>query len=507
MPYSTEHLKALITYFGISQQELAEALDINASQISRWTSGKRRLTASNVHMPRIVAYFLSLATKLSDIDWLKEQLEVAGLPADTSSVASIRQSLTIWLSSDGEALRRNLGAVSPMSCHRKPKPKPLYALTDSTVRLGALELSLALRLLLPELKPKDSVNIFLSSDVIATILDESVVELLLALAEKNDLQIQMVVCVSGNTRAMSRLIGAYIGALVSGHVQLSVVHGMTQTVTHQMHLIVPGRCTVLVTETPTGSAPLVAVVVENEDFVREAQRSFDKAARYAQPILNIYGDDYSRNILEIIYMEFCTPGALDVVKDSINPMYMTVEGYNQFLKTRNHSAEEYAWRSAEYMRFKTGLDETLKGGAEFREILSLRRLHNIAETGICRMSGLYFMQGGYVNLDAEGCVNILNGYIRYLETVPNFHLMIVDDFEGINENNCWQLKQNHHLAVNCWNGPEPVMIYSDQLILLREFQTHFNDLWEREKQAVCSRANVISILREVAEKLDKGDGI
>ncbi len=67
-------------------------------------------------------------------------------------------------------------------------------------------------------------------------------------------------------------------------------------------------------------------------------------------MLNIYGDDFSRNILEIIYQEFCTPGALDVVKDNVNPMYLTEEAYNRVLRTRGHSEAEYAWRSVEFTR-------------------------------------------------------------------------------------------------------------------------------------------------------------
>lgn len=501
MPSSAENLKSIITYFGISQQELADALGVNASQISRWISGQRRLIASNVHMSRITEYFLSFATKMADIDWLKAQFEAAGLPTDTTSVFDTRQNLTIWLSSDGEALRRSLGNTLSALWPKKNKPKALRSSGDSAVKLSALELSLALQPILSGLDPKSCIDIFLSSDEITTITDEDISGLLLRLTEKNELLIRLVVCVSRDTRAMSRLIATYIGALVSGHVQLSVVHGMTQTITHQMHLIVPGRCTVLVTEAPGASASSVGVIVDDESFVRETKISFDQTVRYAHPILSIYGDDYSRNILEIIYGEFCMPGALDVVKDSINPMYMTSEGYNRFLKTRGHSEEEYAWRSAEYMRFKNGLDETLKDGAVFREIISLSRLNDIAKTGFCRMSGLYFMQGGYVSLTAQGCADILNGYIRYLETVPNFHLLIVDKFNEIHESNCWQLKQNHHLAVNCWSGPEPTMIYSDQLMLIREFQNHFDALWANGISNIGNRTNVISILQEVVRRL------
>ncbi|HCG36551.1 MAG TPA: hypothetical protein DER23_09450, partial [Clostridiales bacterium] len=56
-------------------------------------------------------------------------------------------------------------------------------------------------------------------------------------------------CVSGDTQALSEILDAYIEPIVSGHVQLLVVHGLTQTVTNQLHMIFPDGNAVLVTET------------------------------------------------------------------------------------------------------------------------------------------------------------------------------------------------------------------------------------------------------------------
>ena len=52
-------------------------------------------------------------------------------------------------------------------------------------------------------------------------------------------------------------------------------------------------------------------------------------------------------------------------------------------------------------------------------------------------------------------------------------------------------------------GKEPVMVYSDQLMLLREFQTRYDALWERGAGAIGSRVNVISILKDVAGRMEK----
>ena len=73
--------------------------------------------------------------------------------------------------------------------------------------------------------------------------------------------------------------------------------------------------------------------------------------------------------------------------------------------------------------------------SRFREVLSLAKLREIAATGRCRMPSMYFMDTGVWEMNAEDCVNILDGYIDYLERVPNFHVILLDD-ETLFMNRC-----------------------------------------------------------------------
>lgn len=500
-----KNLKSVMDYFGITNNELAKAIAVDPSLVSRWLNGQRKLKASSISMDALAEYILARSKRVHDIEWLKTQFEEDGLLSDISTVYRIKQNLIMWLASDGEALRRNLGSfpsasVTKEGIRKKTRTPPIQA-SDSPAKIGYLDIALGLEPLLSELTEGGTLDIFLSNDEIATPVNEDISRLLLHITAMSKLRIRLLVCVSENATAMSRLIDTYMQPIVSGHIRLSVVHGMTQNVTNQMHLVIPERCAVLIIETPKTSAPPVAAIIYDKEFVNEMQKSFEKAIRYSQPVLNIYSDDFSRNILEIIYTEFATPGNLDVVKDSINPMYMTPKAYDSFLRAQGHRNEEFEWRSAEFVRFKSGMDETLKGGSVFREILSLARLNQIAQDGFCRMPGLYFMNKGFVNLDAEGCTAILNGYMHYLNTVPNFHLLILDDISALHVDNCWQLKQNHHVAINHWRGDEPVMIHSDQLMLIREFQVHFESLWVQGNGCIGSRSGVIAALQDVVKRL------
>lgn len=508
MPEHNCNLKSVLEHLGLTNLAAARAMGIDPSSVSRILSGQRRLPAASPQMEALADHILSQSRRVADMDWLKEQFQAAGLPTDISTVYRFKQNLVMWLSTDGKKLRRNLGASLPDDVaggapRVAEQAIPEAPSADNDLKTGNVDIVFALRAALAVMNKGETVRIFLSSDRLTTVTNEDVSGLVCRMISERGLYVSMVVCVSGDTHAMSRLLAGYMGPLISGHLRLSVVRGMTQAVTNSMHVLIQNGYAMLVTETPGGAAPPIATVIRNGDFVQEMEDSFSAIARYAQPVLNVYSDNFSRNILEILYLEFCTPGALDIVKDSINPLYMTTEAYDRFLRTRGHSNEEYAWRSSEFVRFKCGMDAVLKAGSPFREIVSLSRLNDIALRGRCRMAGLYFMELGYIDLDAEGCSDILNGYIDYLKREPNFNLLIFDDLSILHQSNCWHLKQNQSLGINDWQGREPVMIHSDQLILLREFQAHFEKLWEEGRKAVGNRANVISMLQDVVGRLNQ----
>ncbi len=497
------NLKSVLDHFIISNNELAKALSVDPSLVCRWIKGERKLKAASPAMVALAEFVLQRSRRILDIEWLKAQFEKDGLPTDISSVYRVKQNLIIWLASDGDSLRHCMGSLpdneKAWNVYRAAAAEA-SSVPARQANFGNMNITIALESVLGDTPAGAELNIFLSSDEINTIAEEGFSQLLLRSINKSGISVRLVICVSGNTKAMSRLIGVYMQPLVSGHFNMSIVHGMTQTVANQMYLMMPGRYAMMITEAQ-GNAQPVAVIVEEETFLYELQESFERAARYAQPVLHVYGNAFSRNILEILYIEYATPGNLDVVKDSLNPMFMEPGAYDRALKALGNEGSEFDWRSAEFMRFQKGMDAALSGGAVFREILSLERLNQVARDGFCRMPGLYFMGSGFVNLDATGCAAILKGYIHYLETVPAFNVLILDDLSILNVGSCWHIKQNASVAVNCWSGEEPLMIHTDQILLVGEFQSRFNDLWEQGKGFIGSRAGVTAILQDVLTQL------
>lgn len=52
----TENLKAVIEYFRVNKNEMARALGVDPSLVSRWLSGERRLRAASPQMDALAEY-------------------------------------------------------------------------------------------------------------------------------------------------------------------------------------------------------------------------------------------------------------------------------------------------------------------------------------------------------------------------------------------------------------------------------------------------------------------
>lgn len=211
MTKPTENLKSVMNYFGITNSELAKALAVDPSLVSRWLNGQRRLGASSISMNALAEYILSLSRFVEDIEWLKAQFERDGLPTDLSTVYHLKQNLIWWLASDGEALQRNLGRMSSPPGEKKSanikKAIHCYTGSDNRVGIGYLKIALRLAPLFSGLPDESSVDIFLSDDEVGTVVSEDFSRLHLHKNEKKHLRMRLLVCVSGNTRMWRGPVG------------------------------------------------------------------------------------------------------------------------------------------------------------------------------------------------------------------------------------------------------------------------------------------------------------
>lgn len=499
----SRNLKALMTQLSITSAQLAKTLNVDPSLISRWLRDGCGARKASQHALAIGEYVASrrlspenrawLCAALARVEgsgvsperialWLYPRADLPAPQPSTDSEGDFSNLLVLKSFRDAVAVREPAASMPPS--------EPAASLS---VCRGSMEIAALLHRELFNAKNELPINLFLTSEAIESAVDAQIISVIHKLTVEKRLNVRVLVQSANNSAMSSRLVGAYMPLLVLGRLSLSIVQGTPQTFTASMNIIIPGRSAIIVTEAVQKSSPAFATIIREPELLSNMMDNFESTLRFARPLMTAYDDSFARNIIEAFFEEYGRPGSLDVIKCGLNPMYMSVAQYGKVIEKFGHRDEQYRWRLAEFTRFKAAMDDVL-ATSRFREVLSLPKLRRIALEGRCRMPSMYFMDAGVWYLDAADCVDMLSGYIRYLETCPSFQLLLVEDESLFSENSCWHIKSNKHVMIHSWNVDHPIMVYSDQLLLIDEFQRHFDHIWEQISAAGTSKRRAIEIL-------------
>ncbi len=506
-------LTLLLEYLEVTNASLAKAIGVDSSLISRWRTGKRSIAGNPEYAALIARYLVPRIADKADRFWLKRQITSdlgtpdAELEADLVSCTArwlfpgrIRlleeppkeDAAVLLVSSFAEAVAAESGAKRDGA-----GVKARAGQDEVTAAFGEARVEELLRRCLGEAGPDDEVFVYLSSESIGSIRRAGVVSAIqTAFAEKR-FRVCMLVQSANNTAASSELVATYMSLLVTGRLQLLVTQGVPQSLFGTWGILVPNQAALTVNETLSGDSPPIATLVTNERHLTDIRQSFERSKRFAHPLMTMMDDHFARNIVEIFFQEYGVHGNLDVIKNGMNPLFFAPEDYDRVLRGCGLSEEGFTWRQQEFVRFKEAMGEVMRESV-FREVLSLPRLREIARTGKCRMPGIYFFQTGIHEMDAQDCAALLEGYIRTLESEPNFFVILLDDERLFLPNSCWHIKLNNHVMIHTWNSDDPTLIYSDQLLLIDVFQKHFSALWDRLTQIGSENRKTIEQLKALA---------
>ncbi|MEA5047802.1 MAG: helix-turn-helix transcriptional regulator [Eubacteriales bacterium] len=500
----SHNLKVLMAQLNITSSQLSKALNVDPSLVSRWLKNGCGERKSSQHALSIGKYVLTRRLTPENRAWFGATLakvEGTGITAErvalwlypqadvcvSHEIPSVEFPNLLVVKSFHTSLTDSDSAESPV----RNEDEKLFSVCHGADRIAEL-----LRGEMEKLPPGAAIELFLSSETIASAVDKRIVDTLHALVAEKKLTVRMLVQSANNSAMSSRLVSAYMPLLVLGRLALSVVQGTPQTFTATMNVLVSDRSAILITEAAQKKATVVATVIRDDEMIADMRDNFETTMRFARPMMTAYDDSFARNIIEAFFEEYGVPGSLDVIKSGMNPMYMSIEQYGKVLEKFGHTGEQYTWRYNEFVRFKSAMDEVLLS-SRFREVISLPKLKEIAETGRCKMPSMYFMDAGVWYLDAEDCVDILDGYIHYLEEVPDFQVILLSDENLFMPNSCWHIKNNKHIMIHSWDIDTPIMVYSDQLLLIDEFQSHFDHLWSQIHTAGVSKRVAVEALTTI----------
>jgi len=511
---SRKNLRVILEYFEIPNKDLAQAINVSPSLISNWVQGKRSLRTSSGYVAAIADCILSKKVLTSrDITWLKKQFKLCGLSSDFDTYSDIKRSLIIWLADDGQEVLEIFQKTGNMQLANEPadaspSPEYLYSIgpagrlysEDYSARAGVVDISLRLGRIFDTMAQGMTVDICLSSETASTIVEDVFLAEILKAFRTKDMRLRMIIALSTSSIALTRIISAYLPMIAKGSMEIYISHGMMQPMIHQTSVFVPNTCAVAITELPDSYSPPAALFITENSFLKDAAAGFDRVVRYAQPLMQFYHENNIKGIVDLFYREFCAEGDLDIQSDGINPLMLEREEYIRILEQKGFKGNALEWRSEEYLRIKDGFQSNLKNGTVFREIITAEFLKDMVINGSCSLPSLYFMDTGRTLLDQKSCAAILKGYRRMLKNYPNYHLSVTPRMAE-DQQSTRHLKHSRHLTLNPWKSARPMLIYSEQMLMIHEFQTYFNELWMNLSAG--TREKTMTLLNVMAEQFEE----
>lgn len=508
------NLRVILEYFEIQNRDLAQTINISPSMVSNWVQGKRALRASSGFAASIADYILSRRLLTSrDITWLKKHFEQDGISTDFDSPSDIKRNLIIWLADDRQEVLDILKKTGNIRIANEqedvfPSSQYLYSIgpagriysNDYSVRTGVVDISQRLCRIFETIEEGITVDIYLSSETASIIMENVfIVEIIKAFRSKNIL-VRMLIALSSNSNALSRIISAYSQLIVNGSMEIYISHGIMQPMIYQTSIFIPNTCAVVITELPDTFSPPVALFITEDVFLEDAEDGFNRVVRYAQPLMQFYNDNISKSIFNLFHREFSDEGDLDIQSDGVNPLMLEREEYIEILKQKSFKGSALEWRCEEYLKLKDGFENNLKRGTIFREIITPESIKDMIINGSCELPSIYFMDTGKTLISRKLCLAILKGYRKMMKTYPNYHLAITQQL-GENQQGTRHIKYSRHITLNPWKNAQPMLIYSDQMIVIHEFQRYYNELWM--SLSTGTRENTIAFLDIMIKEIEK----
>ena len=402
------NLRLILEYFKVPNRDLAQAINVSPSMVSNWSQGKRALRTSSGFVVAIAGYVLSRRTlETKDITWLKKQFEQADISTDFDSASDIRRNLIIWLADDGQEVLEIFKKTSNIQIAHEKRDDAgsspyIYSIgpagriyrNDYSARAGVLDISLRLGRIFETLKEDMTIDICLSSEAVATIMEDVFITEIMKAFQTKNMRVRMLVALSSNSISLSRIISAYSPIIVSGKMELYISHGMMQPMIHQTSIFIPNTCAVAITELPDSFSPPAALFITESIFLRDSVDGFDRVVRFAQPLMQFFPDNIFKKMIDLFSREFSNDGDMDIQSDSLNPLMLAREKYIEVLEQKGFKGNALEWRREEYLRIKSGFEGNLKNGVIFREIISAEFLKNMVVNGCCELPSMYFMDTG-----------------------------------------------------------------------------------------------------------------
>ncbi len=471
MNHEQYHLRMVLEHFDIRNKSVAAAMNVHPSMITRWTKNERLLSINSKYLEPLTDYILSRSLSTADMAWLSKRFREYGITGSFASVAELKSALKLWLVTDPND---DLSGMKNLAAGMGP------ARPDNgqySAKAGVTDIALCYSNSVAQMKPGTTIRMRLSDE--SLLLHDILIHAICNTVDGFGLRCQMLLTASGQSQTPSGAVAAFMPLIIDGLVDVAIACEDAALPIDQSMIIIPESAAMMIAALPDSMAFPTALMVQEKTFIRDLDRRFAEAFTRSQPLLASPERSTARQVQSLARQCYETTGALAVMRDGLNPLVLSEDGFGAYLKKCGYEGEAYVWRMDEFRNRKAAFDGSLKRGMTLRELVPLSLLDSVVTNGVCTMFGEDFLEPGEVMIGTDTCVDLLEGYSRYLNIYPDFSLRLVGSFPETFEDSQCMLKENRQVLITKRRQDETESYaVSQQMVFLQGVSQVFEQLWE-----------------------------
>jgi len=465
------HLRMALEHFDIRNKSVAAAMNVHPSMITRWANNQRLISINSKYLEPLASFILSRPLSPADMTWLEKRFREYGIEGSLASVAELKSALKIWLVSDPNDDLSDMKNLAAGMGPARPDNGQYSA------KAGVAEMALCYTNSVAQLEPGTTIRMCFSDE--SLLLNPVLIHAICNTVNGFGLRCQMLLKASGQSKTPSRAVTAFMPLIIERRMNVAIAYEDAALPIDRSMIIIPECAAMMIAALPDSAAFPIALMVHEKTFIRDLDRRFAETFTRSQPLLASLERSTARQVQSLARQCYETTGALAIMRDGLNPLVLSEDGFGAYLKKCGYEGEAYVWRMDEFRKRKAAFDGSLKRGMTLRELVPLSLLDSMATNGVCTMFSEDFLEPDTVRIDLKTCVDLLEGYTHYLNVYPDFSLRLVGSFPETFEDSQCMLKENRQVLITKRRQDETESyVVSQQMVFLQGISQIFEQLWE-----------------------------
>ena len=345
------HLWQVMNHFDIQGKELAAAIGVSPTMISRWFSGAKRLSVGSKSMEKMADYFLNRTLSAEDRVWLIRHFVQAGFPGSYKNISALKTGLINFLANDGSCLEKE----DPMK--QGISGKEFYTIA------GYNDILLNLNHFLDGLKDGSEIWFFTTGGNIESIGDFSneIVNIL-----ERRLRVTLLLTADRDRKdSESLFLEHFAGILIRPGIRAGILRESRIDLAETVWVLIPGVCCMEIFGMGK-DAPVVASVICNEAFLKQTLDRMHQIVGQMEPL---FCRNMTTRLLETI-QENGNKSSREVlvISDGLDPMFMLPGRFEAYLRRRGEAEDTINWKLTQFCHRREEFENNLAAGMIYDEI-------------------------------------------------------------------------------------------------------------------------------------------